>query len=92
MKLARVIGNVVAPVKTASHQGCKLMVVETINTRGEGTGDSFIAVDGAQAGIGDIVLIVEEGGSAREVLKKPQGAVDAVIVGIVDQIEMEGWG
>ena len=84
MKLAKVIGNVVATVKTESHQNLKLMVVQPIDRSGEPSGDSFIAVDSAQAGIGDTVLIVEEGGSARQVLARPEGAVDAVIVGIVD--------
>lgn len=87
MKLARIIGNLVSTVKTPSHKNKKLMVVEPIDQSGNAIGDSFIAIDAAQAGIGDIVLIVEEGGSAREVLKQPDGAVDAVIVGVVDYIK-----
>jgi microcompartment protein CcmK/EutM len=84
-----VVGNVVSTVKTHSHKNCKLMVVQQIDTAGKKCGDSFIAVDGAQAGIGDYVLIVEEGGSVREVLKKPEGAIDAVIVGVVDSWETD---
>jgi microcompartment protein CcmK/EutM len=87
MKLARVIGNVVSSIKTPSHNGQKFMVVEPIDMDGKSIGDSFIAVDSAQAGIGDIVLILEEGGSARDILKKPDAAVDAIIVGIVDYLE-----
>ncbi|MHC0037023.1 EutN/CcmL family microcompartment protein [Pseudoneobacillus sp. C159] len=87
MKLARVIGNIVSTIKTASHSGQKLMVVEPVDTTGKAIGDSFVAVDAAQAGIGDIVIIIEEGGSAREILKKPDAAVDAIIVGIVDYLE-----
>jgi microcompartment protein CcmK/EutM len=87
MKLARVIGNVVSSIKTPSHSGLKFMVVEPIDTDGKSIGDSFMAVDAAQAGIGDIVLILEEGGSARDILKKPDAAVDAIIVGIVDYLE-----
>ncbi|HLO11431.1 MAG TPA: EutN/CcmL family microcompartment protein [Pseudoneobacillus sp.] len=87
MKLAKVIGNVVSSIKTPSHNGLKFMVVEPIDMNGNSIGDSFMAVDGAQAGIGDIVLIIEEGGSARDILKKPDAAVDAIIVGIVDYLE-----
>jgi ethanolamine utilization protein EutN len=87
MKIARVIGNVVSTIKTPSHNGLKFMVVEPIDIDGKSIGDSFMAVDAAQAGIGDIVLILEEGGSARDILKKPDAAVDAVIVGIVDYLE-----
>jgi ethanolamine utilization protein EutN len=87
MKIARVIGNVVSSIKTPSHNGLKFMVVEPIDIDGKSIGDSFMAVDAAQAGIGDIVLILEEGGSARDILKKPDAAVDAIIVGIVDYLE-----
>jgi microcompartment protein CcmK/EutM len=87
MKVARVIGNVVSSIKTPSHNGLKFMVVEPIDIDGKSIGDSFMAVDAAQAGIGDIVLILEEGGSARDILKKPDAAVDAIIVGIVDYLE-----
>lgn len=89
MKLAKVIGHLVSTIKTESHQHKKLMVVEPIALNGEKVDESFIAIDAAQAGIGDLVLIVEEGGSAREVLQLPNGAVDAVIVGVVDSIKKE---
>jgi len=88
MKLCKVIGNVVSTVKTESHQNCKLLIVTPIDENGEEIEGSFIAIDGAQAGIGDTVLIVEEGGSARDVMQKPDGAIDAVIVGIVDSIDI----
>ncbi|GAA0337052.1 EutN/CcmL family microcompartment protein [Bacillus carboniphilus] len=87
MKIARVIGNLVSTIKTPSHNQQKLMIVEPIDTKGKVIGDSFIAVDSAQAGIGDIVLVLEEGGSARDILKKPDGAIDAIIVGIVDYLD-----
>jgi microcompartment protein CcmK/EutM len=87
MKLARVIGNVVSTIKTYSHQGYKLMIVQPVDDKGNDYSDSFIAVDCAQAGVGDIVLVVEEGGSAREVMKHPEGAVNAVIVGIIDNLD-----
>ncbi|MBO1005826.1 EutN/CcmL family microcompartment protein [Pseudogracilibacillus auburnensis] len=87
MKLAKVIGHVVSTVKTDSHQHLKLMVVSPVDHKGQAVADSFIAVDHAQAGIGDFVLIMEEGGSARQLLENPEGAVDAIIVGVVDNIE-----
>ncbi|TMW71039.1 EutN/CcmL family microcompartment protein [Alteribacter natronophilus] len=87
MKLAKVIGNVVATVKTESHQNTKMMVVEPVDHSGKSIGGSFLAVDGAQAGIGDTVLIIEEGGSARAIMGNPEGAVDAIIAGVVDRLE-----
>lgn len=85
MKLARVIGNVVSTVKTESHRHRKLIVVEPVDMDHNNIGESLIAADSTQSGIGDIVIIVEEGGSVRQVLGDPKAAIDAVIVGIVDE-------
>jgi microcompartment protein CcmK/EutM len=87
MKLARVKGNIVSTIKTTSHEHQKLMIVEPIDELGNVVGDSFIAVDAAQAGVDDIVLVLEEGGSIREIMNNPSGAVDAIIVGIVDYLD-----
>jgi microcompartment protein CcmK/EutM len=84
MKLAKVVGNIVSTVKTPSHQNKKLMVVIPIDPSGKECGDAMIAIDRFHAGIGDYVLIIEEGGSARDILEDPNGAIDAVIAGIVD--------
>jgi len=84
MKMGKVLGNLVATVKTPSHHGLKLMAVQSVDANGVPHSDPFIAVDCAQAGVGDYVLIVEEGGSAREVMNRPDAAVDAIIVGIID--------
>jgi ethanolamine utilization protein EutN len=85
MKLAKVIGNVVSTIKTSSHQSKKLMVVIPVDLSGKECGDTLIAIDCFHAGIGDMVLILEEGGSARDIIGDPKGAFDAVIAGIVDR-------
>ncbi|PRO66205.1 EutN/CcmL family microcompartment protein [Alkalicoccus urumqiensis] len=88
MKLAVVKGNVVSTIKTESHQRYKLMIVQPVDHNGKPLGkDTMIAADGSQAGIGDTVLIVEEGGSVRQILGNKKAAIDAVIVGIVDTWE-----
>jgi microcompartment protein CcmK/EutM len=85
MKLAKVVGNIVSTIKTPSHQNSKLMLVTPIDTNGSAIGTTMVAIDRFHAGIGDKVLILEEGGSAREVLESPKGAVDAIIVGLLDE-------
>jgi ethanolamine utilization protein EutN len=53
------------------------------------TGYYDIAVDAVQAGVGDVVLVLDEGNSARQVIgKEPDGAIRAVVVGVVDEIEI----
>jgi ethanolamine utilization protein EutN len=90
MKLAKVIGTVVATVKHPSYDGQTLLLCEPIDTQGEGTGGAFIAVDRANAGCGDWVLVNQEGNGARQVFGlKPTDklAIRSVIVGVVDQAE-----
>ncbi|MEH7502672.1 EutN/CcmL family microcompartment protein [Neobacillus drentensis] len=86
MKLAKVVGNVVSTIKTPSHQNKKLMVVIPVDASGNECGDAMIAFDRFSAGAGDYVLVLEEGGSARDILGDPTGSFDAVIAGIVDRL------
>ena len=90
MILARVIGNTVASVHHPSYDGQKVMIVETLTPEQEPTGNTFLAVDGVQAGVGDVVLAAREGNTARQILKDPDGPLHSVIVGIVDHVYLEG--
>jgi ethanolamine utilization protein EutN len=88
VKLARVTGNVVATVKHAAFHGQKLMLVQPVDEKGKATGDVFIAVDRAQAGPGDLVLVMQEGNGVRQLLKNPQAPIRSLIVGIVDEVSL----
>ena len=90
MIIARVVGTVVSTEKHAQYRGYKILVVQPIDPQGKPKGKSFLALDGVQAGVGDRVLIVDEGGSARSVLGD-EGAVTVrtVACGIVDRIDVE---
>ncbi len=87
MIIGKVIGNLVATVKTHSHEGLKCLAVEPIDLDGNSMGPSILAMDIAQAGIGDTVLVCREGNSNRELTNKPDGAIDAVIIGVIDYID-----
>lgn len=82
MLLCKVIGNVVSTTKDEKLCGKKLMIVQ--EKHNAATKKSFIAVDCVDAGIGDTVIITHEGGSSRQASKCPEGAVDAAIIGVVD--------
>jgi ethanolamine utilization protein EutN len=88
--LARVVATVVSTEKHPHYTGQKIMVVQPVNAEGKPQGKSLVAVDGVQAGIGDLVLVVDEGGSARAVIGD-QGAltVRTAICGIVDRVDIE---
>lgn len=85
MFIAKVIGNVVSTVKNEDITGAKLLVVQPM---GKGQEAAIIAVDCIGAGTGETVMVVHEGGSSRMCYNKPRNKpnapVDAVIVGIVD--------
>ncbi|MCC7430684.1 EutN/CcmL family microcompartment protein [bacterium] len=89
MNLGRVVGSVVSTIKKESFGGKKLMIVQPVNVDGTDAQESdFIAIDIVTAGIGDIVLVNKEGGSARIYLNEKEIPVQAVIVGIIDKIDL----
>ena len=93
MYIGRVNGTVVATIKNELFEGRKLLVVDKLDLRGQPTSKYDIAVDMVQAGVGDLVLVLDEGNSARQIVdREPMGAIRAVIVGIVDEVDVESWG
>jgi len=89
--IGRVSGTVVATIKNELFQGRKMLVVDKLNLQGRPTGRYDIAVDMVQAGAGDLVLVLDEGNSARQIVgREPNGAIRAVIVGIIDQVDIPG--
>ena len=90
MTLARVIANVVSTEKHPHYKGHKLLVVQPVDPEGKPKGKSLVAVDGVQAGIGDLVLVVDEGGSARAVIGDETAmTIRTAICGIVDRVDIE---
>ncbi len=87
MILGQVIGNVVSTIKCQDYNSYKLLLVQPVDHTGSPKGKSVLAVDAVQAGVGDTVLVLDEGGSARVILDDPDfRTVRTVIVGIVDEI------
>jgi len=86
MIVAKVVGNVWATRKHTSLTGHKLLLVKQIEPlTGAFIGATMMAVDGGvDAGPGDTVLMLDEGGSARKVLKDDEAPVRALICGVVD--------
>jgi microcompartment protein CcmK/EutM len=90
MTLAKVVASVVSTEKHPHYRGRKLLAVRPLDAAGAPKGACIIAVDGVQAGIGDTVLVVDEGGSAREVIGDESATtVRTAICGIVDRVDIE---
>lgn len=95
MFLARVEGSVVATKKDASMSGRKLLLVrpqlvdEKDPTKFRPGSNTIVAVDSVGAGIGELVLFCQ-GSSARLAPNLKDAPVDAVIIGIVDTVDVLG--
>jgi ethanolamine utilization protein EutN len=88
--LADVIGTVVSPVQHAAYDARKLLLLRPLRPDGTAKGRAVVAVDLAGAGIGDRVLAVDEGSSARDLLGDRGAPVKTVVVGVVDFVEARG--
>ena len=84
MLVARVVGNVVATRKNAKLEGTKLLLVQPLDLAGEPRGATILAIDSVDAGVGDRVLLVQDGKAAQQALGRGPAAVDAAVVGVVD--------
>jgi microcompartment protein CcmK/EutM len=84
VKLARVVGNVVSTVRIDTHKGYKLMLVQYLGEDGVPSGSRFVALDCVGAGVGELVLVNTEGGSAKMLMEDENVVSNQTICGIVD--------
>ena len=89
MQIALVIGSTVSTIKDEVIRGRKLLIVRNADTAGNPTGEPYIAVDTVSAGAGDLVMVTD-GSSARFTSQTNNAPVDAVIVGVIDSLELSG--
>ena len=89
MQIASVIGTTVATIKDEKIIGRKLLIVRDTDTTGKVVGKPYVAVDTVDAGPGDLVLIAT-GSSARLTEISNNTPVDAVIMAVIDSLEVGG--
>lgn len=88
MLIAKVIGTTVSTIKDEKLTGRKLMLVQQTDETGKGIGKPFVAVDSVNAGVGDLVLTAA-GSSARQTTITKDRPVDAVIMAIIDSLNVD---
>ena len=86
MKLGRVTGTVVSTINSPEFDDRTLLLCDLLDPAGRPAGGYLIAVDTVGAGAGEIVLILDEGNSARQVLGLRQAPIRTLVVGIVDEV------
>jgi len=89
MVLGKVVGTVVSTRKEEELTGLKFLLVKACDADGKPTGSTVVAVDAVGAGIGEVVLYAS-GSSARQTKVTKDRPVDATIMAIVDQVEIDG--
>lgn len=89
MILARVLGNIVATKKNQRYESASVMLCQQVTPEGDETATTVLALNTVDAGVGDTVLIVQEGWSASTAATgKPGAAIDSAIVGVVDYVDL----
>ena len=86
MILGRVSGEIHSTIYHPFYDARKLLVVEKTDPEGTPAGGYVIAVDAVGAGVGERVLVLDEGNGARQVLASPDAPVRSVVVGIIDAV------
>jgi ethanolamine utilization protein EutN len=86
VKLGRVVGTVVSTINHPSFDERTLLLCDLLDPSGRPSGGYLIAVDSVGAGAGETVLLLDEGTSARQVLRAPGAPIRTVVVGIVDAV------
>jgi microcompartment protein CcmK/EutM len=89
MQIARVVGTTVATIKDEKLEGRKLLILRPTDETGAASGKPYVAIDTLDAGVGDLVLTAA-GSSARQTNITKDTPVDAVIMAIIDSLEVDG--
>jgi ethanolamine utilization protein EutN len=90
MQIGLVTGTLVATQKHSKLEGAKLLLVQPIGLDGQPRGSMLLTIDSVGAGVGERVLVVIEGRAAGDALRRRAAPVDAAIIGIVDQLTIDG--
>ena len=89
MILARVLGNIVASTKNQRYENASIMLCQQVTPDGDETAMTVLALNAVDAGVGDTVLIVQEGwGASTASTGKAGAAFDSAIVGVVDYVDL----
>ena len=90
MKVGRVVGTVVSTINSPVFDGRRLLLCDLLDTSGHPDGSYLICVDTVGSGAGEAVLIIDEGNSARQVLGMTTAPVRAIVVGVIDELLVDG--
>jgi carbon dioxide concentrating mechanism protein CcmL len=89
MQIAKVLGTVVSTHKSQNLTGVKLLLVQFIDEKGQELPKYEVAADLVGAGISEWVLVTR-GSAARKEQGQENRPLDAMVVGIIDTVNVAG--
>jgi microcompartment protein CcmK/EutM len=89
MFVGQIAGEIVSTINHADYQNRRLLVVDRLDPSGKPAGGYLIAVAAIDAGVGDRVLVLDEGNGARQILGDSKAPIRSVVVGIVDSVDVD---
>ena len=88
MILGRVCGAIHSTINHQFYDNRRILLVDRLGLDGKPSGDYIIAIDSVDAGAGETVLVIDEGNSARQIVKDDMAPLRSIIIGIVDDVEV----
>ncbi len=88
MFVGQVAGEIVSTINHPSYDNRRLLVIDRLSLAGSATGGYLIAVAAVDAGVGQKVLVVDEGNGARQILGDAEAPIRSIVVGVVDAVNL----
>ncbi len=88
MKIARVTGTVVSTIHHPVRDGMRLLICQWLSPNLQPEGDYTLAIDAVGAGVDQVVLILDEGNSSRQIMLDDTAPIRTMVVGIVDSVDL----
>jgi microcompartment protein CcmK/EutM len=86
--VGQVAGDIVSTINHPDYDNRRLLIVDHLDESGTPTGGYLIAVAAVDAGVGQRVLVLDEGNGARQILGSATAPVRSVVVGVVDSVDL----
>jgi microcompartment protein CcmK/EutM len=87
--VGRVAGEITATINHPGYEHRRLLIVDRLDPTGKPAGGYLVAVAAIEAGVGDRVLVLDEGTGARQILSDSKAPIRSIVVGIVDAVDLD---
>jgi len=88
MILGKVCGTIHSTINHPFYESKRLLVVDKLDAYQKPTGKYLICIDVVDAGVGETVIMLDEGNGARQIVNDSTAPLRSIIVGIVDEVHL----